>query len=115
MPLIEKATAKLLGGYHRLVGGHASFALTLLTGFPCELLSLPEPVLNFTYNNDNVDRFEFWLKILSYNSAKYLMTVSCGRNNSNVSINYKQLGLLKDHAYSVLDIISIENFQLVKY
>lgn len=110
MPLIEKAIAKLLGGYHRLVGGHASYALTLLTGFPCELLTLPEPISLFTCNDDN--RFEFWLKILSYNSAKYLMTVSCGRDNS---IDYKRLGLLKNHAYSILDIISIENVQLIKY
>lgn len=112
VPLIEKAMAKLLGGYHRLIGGHSSLGLTCLTGYPCQVFSLPSA--NYP---DPLSIMEFWTKILSFNSARFLMTVSCGRNgheNRQQEEQYKRLGLLLNHAYSILDIVSIGNLRLVK-
>lgn len=115
VPLIEKALAKLYGGYDQLRGGLTSEGMTLLTGFPCEILWLPPgkkaPKLSFL---DHVD--ELWIKFLSYYSADFLIGVSCGRHHE-VDITkseYKKMGLLKEHAYSVLEVMSTENIRLVK-
>lgn len=119
VPLIEKAMAKQLGGYHRLIGGHTSLGLTSLTGYPCQVFSLPY----INHQSDSLSITEFWLKILSFYSTGFLMTASCGRNGYDnqqqqkryqQEEQYKQLGLLLNHAYSILNIVSIGNLRLVK-
>jgi Calpain family cysteine protease len=40
LPLLEKAYAKLLGGYEQLIKGSVSEALGYLTGFPTQQLTL---------------------------------------------------------------------------
>ena len=42
MPIIEKAVAKLFGGYHNLKAGHCSEGLQLLTGAPIECLKMSD-------------------------------------------------------------------------
>ena len=42
VPLIEKAVAKLFGGYHNLKAGHCSEGLQLLTGAPIECLKMSD-------------------------------------------------------------------------
>ena len=124
MPLIEKALAKLYGGYDQLRGGLTSEGMTSLTGFPCEILWLPPNqknpmMIHSEQEKENLDQQmdEFWIKMVSYSSAGFLMGASCGRNSnpeSGSAADYKQRGLLKEHAYSVLDVVSMGRLRLVK-
>lgn len=117
VPLIEKALAKLYGGYDQLRGGLTSEGMTLLTGFPCEILWLPpdknDRILS-VHNGQHVE--ELWIKFASYYSAGFLIGVSCGRHHevASTKTEYKKMGLLKEHAYSVIEVMSTENIRLVK-
>ena len=42
MPLIEKAVAKLFGGYYNLKAGHCGEGLQLLTGTPIESIKMTD-------------------------------------------------------------------------
>lgn len=136
VPLIEKALAKLYGGYECLVGGHLSEAMTNLTGFPCEILWLPpnsklwsrEEVLQLLAT----DRYEaaiaslledLWIQLISLHSVGFLLSVSCGKTFLVVerrvvdvvsSEQFQQLGLLNNHAYSILDLKQVDGQRLVK-
>ena len=60
---------------------------------------------------------ELWIKLLSYNSAGFLIGASCGRSSNpdlGSATDYKLRGLLKEHAYSVLDVVSTGRLRLVK-
>jgi len=98
--------------------------MTSLTGFPCEVLWLPPNRRNVlevvaTSALDIARQMdEYWIKMVSYNSAGFLIGTSCGRSSnpeSGSAADYKQRGLLKEHAYSVLDVVSIGTLRLVKF
>lgn len=146
VPLIEKAMAKLYGGYHKLIGGHISEAMTCLTGYPCEILWLPPNKKQFCSNQFPLDLTttsvlnkdtkkiqrsmarcmeQTWVQILSYNSAGFMLSASCGRTffvdqqNGMVKENlipeeYQLKGLFQNHAYTVLDVVSVDEHRLVK-
>lgn len=117
VPLIEKALAKLYGGYDQLRGGLTSEGMTLLTGFPCQILWLPPGKKDQKLSEHGGQHVEeLWIKFLSYYSAGFLIGVSCGRHHEVdvTKTEYKKMGLLKEHAYSVLEVISTENIRLVK-
>lgn len=63
MPLIEKALAKVVGSYAMLRAGRSVEGLALLTGAPCEFVSLEgesEATNDETYDHDMI-----WVKLLS--------------------------------------------------
>ncbi len=62
--ILEKAYAKLYGGYSNIISGKVSYALSDLTGGYPEELNLEHAQKNLT---------SFWEKIHSYHKAGYLL------------------------------------------
>lgn len=90
--LIEKAWAKVHGGYLNIESGYIDEALAALTGAPC-----------YTYyvNDKNVD--ENWKQMLDGERKNYIMC--CSSKNFNKSGNDSldaTSGLCPNHAYTVL-------------
>eukprot|EP00929_Paragymnodinium_shiwhaense_P102218 TRINITY_DN65412_c0_g1_i1.p1 TRINITY_DN65412_c0_g1~~TRINITY_DN65412_c0_g1_i1.p1 ORF type:complete len:914 (+),score=194.06 TRINITY_DN65412_c0_g1_i1:104-2845(+) len=85
---IEKAYAKAHGAYNSISGGITAEALLDLTGAPCETVHFKDP---------SFDREFFWGQLLSLLQAGCL--VGCGTNSETI----EELGLVGQHAYSVLE------------
>ncbi|GMS79179.1 hypothetical protein PENTCL1PPCAC_1354, partial [Pristionchus entomophagus] len=107
VPLVEKAYAKALGQYAKLRAGRTVEGLALLTGAPCETISLEDEDLE-------VDLV--WARLLSAKEAGYVMGASCGAGSKKkvpegVSAG---LGLLTQHAYSILDVRQEANHRLLR-
>jgi Calpain family cysteine protease len=89
--LIEKAYAKAHGSYQQLSGGYIAEGLQDLTGAPTE---------TYVFQVASVDLDAFWMKLLSFHSAGFLMGVATYSGGD---------GLVGGHAYSVLDVLDIPN------
>ncbi|EFO97760.1 hypothetical protein CRE_16060 [Caenorhabditis remanei] len=115
--LIEKAIAKMLGGYHMLHGGPMCAAFQWLTGLR-ELLKL----LNFLYEysgasiltinlNKETNLGMLWEKLQEFQSLGYLMATF---TSPDKEIKYvSQNGLGTSHAYSILDTRVHEGHRLI--
>ena len=84
--LLEKAWAKLNGGYSNIVGGIVSEPVSALTGFPTEYLSHK--------NNDELDIYE---KIEEGDKEGTIMS-SASKNSYEV----EKRGLIPSHAYTLI-------------
>lgn len=89
--LIEKAYAKAHGSYERLSGGFIQEAFGDMTGAPCETLIFDGKVLDFD---------ELWARLLSFHEAGFLMGVATSKGGD---------GLVGGHAYSILDVIEVND------
>ncbi|KAF1754288.1 hypothetical protein GCK72_020848 [Caenorhabditis remanei] len=99
--LIEKAIAKMLGGYHMLNGGHMCSAFQWLTGASCLTINL----------NIETNLEMLWEKLKEFQSLGYLMVTS---TLPNVETKYvSQNGLGTHHAYSVFETCVHEGHRLV--
>jgi len=103
MPLLEKAYAKLNGGYHTIVGGWADDGLSDLTGGITENVDSSEVPADFFYTLYDCSRM---------NS---LIGLSC-RGDKELK---RKMGLVYGHAYSITAVkrvksISGEEVQLVR-
>ena len=98
--LLEKAWAKLNGGYSNIIGGIVSDPLTALTGFPTE----------FLYHED-LDESEIYNKIEQGVKDGSIMS-SASKNNSEM----EKKGLIRSHAYSLISAKSWKerNIYLIK-
>lgn len=89
--LVEKAYAKVHGSYQQLSGGFIAEGLSDLTGAPCETILLEE-----------VDAQLLWARLLSFAQAGFCMGVATsGRTATR--------GLVNCHAYSILDVLQLDN------
>jgi hypothetical protein len=88
VPLLEKAYARAHGAYKSISGGQVSEAMLDLTGCPTETVSFRTP---------GFDKDLFWATLLSFVQAQF--PIGCGTNAETV----EELGLVGQHAYSVLD------------
>ena len=84
--LLEKAWAKLNGGYSNIIGGIVSEPVSSLTGFPTEYLS-----------HKNCDELEIYDKIEKGDKEGTIMS-SASKNNNEV----EQRGLIPSHAYTLI-------------
>ncbi|XP_076118272.1 calpain-15-like [Mytilus galloprovincialis] len=104
VPLIEKAAAKIHGCYQALGSGRTVESLALLTGEPCEHLSLNEKQdLSKTIDNTLI-----WSKLTDARDCGYLMCTSCEAKGGFTQDYCKTLGLITGHAYSLLDVYNMD-------
>lgn len=101
-PLFEKAYAKLNGAYSRLEWGSSYESLRQMTN---------KPVLYFDHKKIT-DEEAFFNKIHRWARADYPMVVACC---ATASPNDKAPdGLSNNHAYTLLDVVIINNVKLAK-
>ena len=99
--LVEKAAAKVYGGYELLSGGHVRSALALLTGWPCGDHSLD---LHDAQGGSVEDaRDVLWLTLLSLVEARAVCCASARTDASRLNA----VGLNQRHAYSVVDVVEL--------
>lgn len=87
--LLEKAFAKINGGYINTNAGYASDPIYAISGFPTE-----------TFFSEEIEKNELFKKILE---AKNLNSLICGSSISQDDIHEK--GLVKGHVYAIMNII----------
>ena len=101
--LLEKAYAKLNGGYDNIVAGKVHYALADLTG------GEPEEV-NLETSRDNPETL--WSKMLKSRSSNYPMGAGSPENamgDRAVSEN----GIVQGHAYAILDVQEVDGNKLI--
>ena len=110
--LVEKAMAKLHGCYEALEEGTTDEALATLTGYPCERLELRKARRAHRdggrgdSSGDLSDPELVWARLLSFHEAGFLLSASVG-GDSNENAAAEAMGLLADHAYSLLRVLSV--------
>jgi len=88
--IIEKGFAKACGSYDALVGGEASEALSMFTGWPCTMII-------FHRRDFNPDLL--WAALCSSRDAEFLMTCS--------TKDVKSPSLVPDHVYTLMDLFEL--------
>ncbi len=107
VPLVEKALAKLRGGYSYLHGDESTVAFRTLTGFPCYEIIFPQPETekdSETKKGMEKEIEDIWTKLRRANYYKYLMCAITPKNDDLVNYN-----LPDNHAYSVLKVTHDKN------
>lgn len=105
--LLEKAWAKINGGYINIVDGMASEVLECMTNFPFEFYQTSLAI------NDENYKVELWKRIIEASYNDYIMTTNLPSNPKA-----KTIGLQDAHEYSLqygreIDING-ENYKLLK-
>jgi calpain-15 len=105
--ILEKAYAKLHGSYAAIVTGRAFDALFDLTGAPCE---------HINFEKEGVDLNMAWGRLLSFRESSFLMAASCWRSDANEAqvAQFEAVGLVLNHAYSLVDVRAEAGVKLVK-
>lgn len=87
--------------------GRTHEGLTTLTGFPCIQVDIDPD------SGENVDML--WAQLCSGLESGYLIGASCGAGRRPVNDQeYRGLGLMSQHAYSVLEASTINNERLIR-
>ena len=92
--ILEKAWSKINHTYENTVTGFASEALRCLTGAPVEFF-------NHEYTED------LWNQILEADKRNYIICASAGKPSITIE-DYSKMGLVSDHAYSVIKAVEVE-------
>lgn len=122
MALIEKGAAKLHGSYEALEGGSVEEALRTLTGFPTQRLHLVATDGSSRKkgmggggkerardSGGEEDPDVQWARLLSFHEAGFLLGASCGCGDGGeaAAAAAEAMGLLVEHAYSVLEVRAV--------
>ena len=91
--LLEKAWAKINGGYANIIKGFAHHVLETLTGFPS---------LNLMHSSYGYDYI--WNNILNSFKNNYIITVT-SKND------LKEIGLESNHSYALIDCYELKNIK----
>ena len=97
--LLEKAWAKVNGGYANTIGGFPSESYEFLLGFGCLTYNI--------YNSNKEDLNEYKIEIIKKvkTANKNNCFISCSTSYVN---NIEKVGLVPTHAYTLIDFSQIE-------
>ena len=98
--ILEKASAKVYGGYWNIVGGSVEQAFKDLTAAPCE-----------TFYRKDSSPIQIISRLIDGYNKKYLVVVSTEKEEKNLE---KNCGLLPEHAYLVCGIFKLNNETVFK-
>jgi hypothetical protein len=101
--LLEKAWAKVNGGYTNIINGWPSELLTCLTGFPSNFIIIDE------YENCNIDDIYFNISNYCNNSDCLIYITSRNDSKKNNEIDIEKKGLIKGHVYFIISCFMITN------
>lgn len=99
--LLEKAFAKLYGSYGRLIGGDCKHGLIDLTGCPTFSYDLTQDKIK-----EKIASGEMWNRTSEWDKSQYLITAATKELSAQKT---SQVGLVKEHAYSVLRVVEVDN------
>jgi calpain-15 len=102
--ILEKAFAKMFGGYSKLVLGDVRDALIDMTGCP----SFTE-TLNDEKMLSNSEKDQLWNEIKESLSKKYIVVSGTKMFKAETS----NTGLIKEHAYSILRVADVEGHKII--
>ena len=88
--LLEKAWAKLNGGYNLTISGYSCDPLASLTGFPTEMF----------YMNEQLSVNDLWEKLSNLDKINHIMCAST-RDDKNFT---EKFGLVNNHAYTLSSV-----------
>ena len=111
VPLVEKAYAKLFNCYQALTSGYLDDALNDMTGHVNRKLWIQSPK-GFP-SEDTGDKDAFWNVLKEYVDSSTLLGCSVqgkpGETEHQVEIDGAPVGILKSHAYSLIDVVEVPN------
>jgi len=102
--ILEKAYAKLHGGYDKIVAGKVSYALSELTG------GYPEE-MKMSVAQKNVD--VFWNTIIKHHENGYLLGAGTPENPQGDRAISDE-GIIQGHAYAILGLEEFNDERLIK-
>lgn len=102
--LLEKAYAKIYGGYMNIASGLTREALKDLTGAPAK-----------SFFTKKMNKNELWEIIVGANEAGYIMTAGSDDLNNGSDAYIEKIGIAGSHAYSLLETYELENLRGGKY
>ena len=110
VPIVEKAYAKLHGGYHNLTAGQMGYALKDLTGEPVESLHLDSPE---TLPCGSIDEDSIWNLFIENIAESHIM--GCLIDSPAAMAEEKNsYDLLLNHAYGIIDCQEIQGNRLLR-
>eukprot|EP01062_Namystynia_karyoxenos_P083762 TRINITY_DN9701_c0_g1_i2.p1 TRINITY_DN9701_c0_g1~~TRINITY_DN9701_c0_g1_i2.p1 ORF type:complete len:405 (+),score=112.07 TRINITY_DN9701_c0_g1_i2:1250-2464(+) len=129
--LLEKAVAKLMGGYKKLDGGTSAFAFAMLTGDPCFFLVKQEGMGTWKRSDLDLtdasgltsfvlrDREEVYTTkktfdiLREYNREGAIMAASAHSTESS-PVGEELRGIVQNHAYAILDLRRLDDHRLIR-
>jgi len=115
VPLIEKAYAKMHGTYQALISGQIDDGLVDMTGCVSDKLKLKLP--NGAFDSKVLISPEtLWDRLNKdiVNGSMMGCSIVGEGIEGKVRINGEFIGLISGHAYSILDLVDIGNYKLVR-
>jgi hypothetical protein len=106
--IIEKAYAKLHHSYQAIESGTVDAGLVDLTGGISDRIDLTSSEAQTAIRNGSL-----WRQVLSYFEAGFLMGAGSPAG-SDAEINSSSFGIVQGHAYSILQLASVDNISLIQ-
>jgi len=104
VPIIEKAWAKVNGGYMYINAGSPTEVLEAMTSFP---------IIEQNHTSDNFNNIDFWKILIEGTEKKWMMTCICPSSNEA-----DELGLPTGHVYTFIEaresIVDGTNYKLAR-
>ncbi|KAJ6242858.1 calpain-15 [Anaeramoeba flamelloides] len=104
--VLEKAYAKIFGSYMAIEGGFVHLALSNLSGGVPELIEMQKKEVV-----EQIQNGQLWIKLLNYHHNEFLIGTG---SNAGSDTNLSKGGIVKGHAYSILNVVEIDGHQLLQ-